>query len=243
MLSGQPQADRVKVVGEVDTLSTAQPTQRIKAQIGYNMYDEIEYKYKADNVSIKQFTRAMEDLRDVLGVYTSPETRRIIPTGYQSAGSWDIYYTNDEATSQFVRLRLDPVKPELTKKLKTTPHNSWHRIEVDLQLAPIVDGDIECVAHHVKKFLTLDGYKENFRIYKYCTIVYFAEVTFVHYCVFNDNMEKLGTFIEVEAHKNLSGARSILNTSVFEASAYLKSWGIEPTAPLKSSLFEMYKRG
>lgn len=190
---------------------------------------ELEYKYRADNISLKAFKALMA---------TKPILNRKDPA------SWDIYYVSDTDHDSFQRLRLSPDAPELTKKVKTKDANNWNRIESDLALHPLKTTP-EAVALHVG----LDGYKENFRIFKYCDIYFEQDVNYVYYIVFDENMKETGRFIEVEVNKYqvdrlngfggvLGGAVAILN----EAERSLEVLGISPQNRLKKSLFEIYRK-
>lgn len=195
---------------------------------------ELEYKYKADNVQLSDFVALMEKL------------------GYEKkleASSWDIYYTQKETeNNKFQRFRKGDT-PELTKKIKTQDGNNWTRIEYDLPL------DFSRVNEEiVTKFVKVDGYKENFRIYKTCFIYWQKNINYVFYVVYNENMEERGRFIEVEVNKEkvkeLSNQEFDPNTQEIEhpadkvlreGEAELKALGITAQNRMKKSLFELFK--
>ena len=79
---------------------------------------ELEYKYRADNIKLSDFTALVEDL----GFATRKE-----------ASSFDFYYTLPNNPDMFQRYR-ESDKPELTKKRKVKASNNWERVEVDLPL-------------------------------------------------------------------------------------------------------------
>lgn len=190
------------------------------------MFEELEYKYRADNVSLSDFKALMATL---------PIIRR------KEAASWDIYYVQENDFESFQRFRLDKENPELTKKVKTKDGNNWVRVESDLPLdaSKITE---EKVSFHVG----LDGYRENFRIYKYCDIYFEQHVNYVYYVVYDGNMKETGRFIEVEVNKDavadlnqVGGALNYLNV----VEKYLEALGISPQNRLKKSLFEIYRKG
>ena len=177
---------------------------------------ELEFKYAADHI----------DLYDFMHLFAS----RGLPLTVVN-DSMDIYYTK-LGMDGFQRHR--PAMRELTKKLKTSRHNNYHRIESDIYLDPRTT--IEAVKFH----LGLDGYQEAFRITKSNTIYNDAYLSFVYYIV-TDEHNQVRRFIEVEVRKDqveflgreamemlLSGERDL---------AYL---GITSSDRLDQSLFEMY---
>ena len=86
-------------------------------------FREIEYKYKADNIKLTDFNELMEEWQFIEKL--------------DGVGSWDIYYTkDDEEEDLFIRYRMSPNTPELTKKRKLKKSNNWVRVEVDLPLDP-----------------------------------------------------------------------------------------------------------
>lgn len=144
-----------------------------------NEYTELEYKYKADDVPLKDFIKLMSELKTVKRLDVS---------------SWDSYYTKGE--DEFVRHRQSQQKPELTIKRKTKDTNNWQRVEVDIALDPSVSED------NVSKFLSLLDYKFNFKIYKSCFIFWLDNVNYVYYIVYDEDMKERGRFIEVEVNKD-----------------------------------------
>jgi adenylate cyclase class IV len=179
-------------------------------------FQELEYKFKADNVKLQDFVALMESLQ---------------PTEKLDISSWDHYYTNNN--EDFVRFRESDT-PELTKKVKVSSNNNWDRIEVDIPLDPS-----RVKESTVAKFLELEGYKPNFKIYKNCFIYWLDKVNFVYYIVFDPNMKELGRFIEVEITKNeLGGTVEVLK----DAASVLEALGLNLQNRLKKSLFEMFKK-
>lgn len=182
---------------------------------------ELEYKYRADNVSPTDFEVLMQTLEYSDKIEVS---------------SWDIYYIQKGTTDMFQRYRMSGDKPELTKKRKVKDTDNWERIEVDLPLDP--DRVTEKI---VKDYVGLDGYKENFRIYKSCFIYWFENVNMVWYSVYDRDMNEKGRFIEVEINKDKvedlgDGAFEVLKN--FEQE--LAKVNISPKNRLKKSLFEMF---
>ncbi|HEY8366158.1 MAG TPA: hypothetical protein VIL57_03330 [Bacteroidia bacterium] len=194
-------------------------------------FKELEYKFNADDIKLQEFIHLM----NTLGYHTRKDT-----------SSWDHYYTNANP-DEFQRFR-ESETPELTKKRKVKSTNNWDRVEVDLPLdAKKVTEDI------VHAYVSLDGYKKNFSIYKSCFIFWFDNVNYVYYITYDTNMKELNRFIEVEVNKekvtdllslrdqeigSFNGPIQVLN----EAEQALKSIGITPQNRMKRSLFELYRR-
>jgi adenylate cyclase class IV len=184
-------------------------------------FKELEYKYNADGVNLVDFQVLVDDIK--------PECKIDV-------SSWDIYYTHNTLADHFIRFRMSPQTPEMTKKRKTKEANNWDRIEIDLPLDPNRVNEKTVTA-----FVGLDGYKENFRIYKSCFISWFEYVNMVWYAVYDENMKEKGRFIEIEINKDKVselGDRSIEVLKEFEDR--LGKLGITHKNRLKKSLFEMY---
>ena len=203
-----------------------------------NEFTELEYKYRADDIGLKQFTDLMEEL------------------GYEkqlTISSWDIYYTND--SDDFIRLRESPDSPEMTIKRKTTKSNNWVRKEVDLPLSAQ-----RWSRKGVEEFVALEGYSENFRIYKSCFIYWQEHINFVYYIVYDEQMREQGRFVEVEHNKHniedttyYSGDVDDLGNQMINkhcnakeririSEKELNKLGITSKNRLKKSLFEMFRR-
>ncbi len=196
-------------------------------------FTELEYKYKADDVKLTDFVKLMSKLNVVRKLDIS---------------SWDTYYT--KGPNEFVRFRHS-TDPELTIKRKVKDANNWQRIEVDL---PVDDSRI--TDEKVDNFLSLLEYQKNFKIYKSCFIYWLADVNFVYYIVYDENLKEAGRFIEVEVNKSAiyklraddrndgfvstgDGAVNALNM----AEKVLTQLGLSPQNRMKKSLFELFVRG
>ena len=184
-------------------------------------FSELEYKYRADEVGLTEFRNLMESV------------------GYEKqldVSSWDTYYTTPNDNDKFQRFR-NGVTTELTKKVKTVDANNWHRVEVDLPL------DTNRITEEiVTKYVSIDGYSENFRIWKNCFIYWLPNINFVYYIVYDKNLRETGRFIEVEVNKDrVTGLPSATDT-LNEAEKLLEKLGISYKNRLKKSLFELYRK-
>lgn len=182
-------------------------------------YVELEYKYKADEVGLNQFLKVMDTLQ---------VKKRL------DVSSWDCYYTKEGEPDKFQRYRQG-AEPELTKKRKTVDANNWNRVEIDLPLDPKrIDKKT------VDKYVALDGYEENFKIYKTCFIFWLEDINFVYYIVYDENLREKGRFIEVEVNKDKVECVEEANTTLKEAEQILSQLNITHKNRLKKSLFEMF---
>lgn len=195
-------------------------------------FQELEYKYKADDIKFSAFEALMGTLR---------VKKRI------DVSSWD-YYFSPAHKEDFIRFRDSPNVPELTRKVKTVDGNNFSRVEVDLPL----DRN-KCSLDVVSKFMEVVGYSENFRIYKNCFIYWLDNVNYVYYTVFDKNLKEVGRFIEVEVNKErvnflnseanlFAGGLSAENT-LKDAAKALECLGLTPQNRMKKSLFEIFNKG
>lgn len=183
---------------------------------------EYEFKFRADDIKLTDFEALMETL---------PYNKK------QLASSFDYYFVKEGSVDEFQRFR-ESEKPELTKKVKTKKENSWQRWESDLPLDPN-----RITYKQVEFHLGMDNYKFNFKIFKSCSIYWFDTVNIVHYTVFDENMEKKGSFLECELNKD-----QVLKLGD-KAMDELREWeqkllplGITPQNRLKRSLFELFRK-
>ena len=189
-----------------------------------NEFQELEYKYRADDVGLKQFQEFMEGL------------------GYckhMTVSSWDTYFINDPG--DFIRFRESHLTPELTVKRKTKEENNWHRVEVDLPL------DSKRINRKtVEHFVKLENYIENFRIFKSCFIFFQEHINYVYYIVYDYEMREKQRFIEVEVNKdkinelvdNGIDPKELLK----KGEELLFKLNISSKNRLKKSLFELYRK-
>jgi adenylate cyclase class IV len=186
-----------------------------------NEFKELEFKYRADTISLSSFNKLMSELKFFIK---------------KDVSSWDTYFTKGDNKEEFKRFRYSD-KPELTKKRKVKTANNWERFESDLPL-----DSTRLTDNIVEFYVSLDGYKKNFKIYKTCFIYWFENVNIVYYIVYNEDMNEQGRFIEIEINKE-----KIPLLGIDKAFEELKSYeqqltvlGISPQNRLKKSLFELF---
>lgn len=207
-----------------------------------NEFSELEFKYNADEVGLKQFTDLMEQVS-----YNKQLT----------VSSWDIYYTKPGVEDEFIRFRESVEKPELTIKRKVKDANNFKRIEVDVPLDPNIP--MNELRKTVEEFVKLEGYTENFKIYKSCFIYWKEFVNYVYYIVYDEQMREQSRFIEVEFNKDKlkDFDQRYVQVETVEGTAMvqehpedylrvqekkLEVLGITNRNRLKRSLFEMFRR-
>lgn len=184
-------------------------------------FKELEFKYKADDITLTDFSKLMEKLN---------------PGKRKDVSSWDHYYTHSENKEEFLRFRESDA-PELTMKRKVKSTNNWERVEIDLPLDPD-----RIKLGTVNKWTELEGYKKNFTIYKSCFIFWYDIVNTVYYIVYDEDMKEQGRFIEIEVNKNkvpeLGVDPCFEKLKDFEKE--LTALGISSQNRLKKSLFEIF---
>jgi adenylate cyclase class IV len=183
-------------------------------------FKELEYKYNADDIKLSDFQKI---------------TKSLSPIKTLDISSWDLYYLKEGSEDEFQRLRLSD-KAELTRKRKVNKNNSWERVEIDLPL----DKD-RLSEDLVTAYVALDGYKENFRIYKSCFILWYEYINIVYYVVYNEEMKELGRYVEIEANKERVSEIGIDKSFEYVKMAE-KTLGLSPNKRMKRSLFEIYKK-
>lgn len=195
-------------------------------------FKELEYKYSADEISLKDFQARMTQI-----LKQFPEDIVKI----KDVSSWDTYYT--KPNGDFCRYRNSELSPELTIKRKLSDKNNQKRIEVNVPLDSqrVRQDKLEEV---VNAYTELEGYQKNFKIYKTCFIYFIGPLNYVFYIVYDENMNEQRKFIEIEFDEEV--ARSLSEEEVFkrldEFELLLTPLGINSKKRLKRSLFEMFRR-
>lgn len=184
---------------------------------------ELEYKYRAETIKLSDFVNFV----DGLGFSRKKE-----------ASSFDYYYTLDSNPDIFQRYR-ESDSPELTKKRKVKDSNNWERVEVDLPLDPKRINKAT-----VDRYVGLDGYKENFSIYKNCFIYWLDFCNIVYYTVYDKEMKEIGRFLEIEANKDkvLELGQEAAFAKLEELEQKLQILGLTYKNRMKKSLFELYRK-
>ena len=181
-------------------------------------FSEVEYKYKADHISLGQFMELISTNFEVVDIVTARGTDKFYVRGdgefarYRTGGGW-----NDNC--------------ELTIKQKTTKGNSWSRVEVDL---PLNKNKVD--EPTVTKFLTLMGFTYSFSLVKLNYVIRTPRMTFAYYVV-----DRKDAYLEVEANKGTFSSEEEAFDLLNSTEKKLEKLGISYRNRTKLSLFEMYK--
>ena len=183
-------------------------------------FREIETKYDASQVTLKDFINLMESKYKV--------KKRLLVSSY------DDYYTDKQ--DNFLRYRHKEGRGELTIKRKLDEHNNNKRIEVNL---PMDGGSLSSVT----QFAELLGYKHNFCVYKTCEVFWIDNVVICYYVVYDEEWKEQRRFIEIEADEEHSWESEASAWAVVESyEKDLEPLGITSRNRLKKSLFELFKQ-
>lgn len=183
---------------------------------------EIEFKYRADDLSLATFREFCETKE---------------PLKYLECSGWDYFYQNQKEDDSFCRFRFGPDLSQLTFKKKTTDSNNFVRTEHNLDLdRGVTEGQARALC---KEF----GYQYNASIYKNCFIYKYDWYTIVFYVCYDENLKELGRFLELEMKETPewhSEAAAWNELVVLEK--LCKPLGIVPQARIKRSLYEMFRK-
>lgn len=185
------------------------------------MFKEIEFKYRADEVSLRDFSQYCITHPDLISF--------VLPAGYD-------HFYESKTPGSFCRHRVGPDLNQLTFKRKLDPNNNIVRTEHNLTLQPNMT--IPQVAALVAEF----GYQPNVSIFKTCFVYKFPKHTLVFYVCYDTEMKELGRFIEIEAeesHQWQTPQEALDHIQTVES--HLSGW-VTPRSRIKRSLFEMFRK-
>jgi adenylate cyclase class IV len=183
---------------------------------------EIEFKYKADNISLSAFDQFCKDKS---------------PVKHITASGWDHFYSSDKDSGAFYRHRTGPDINQLTYKRKKNDTNNVVRDEQNLNMS-----DSETTGS-VRAFLLRFKYEFNASLFKTCFVYVYDRYTLVYYLVYDTDMKELGRFIEIEMSEEHSWAsedEAYKELVIIEK--ICKSVGISPQARVRKSLFELFAK-
>lgn len=183
-------------------------------------FREIETKYDASEISLKQFITLVESKFKV--------KKKLLVSSY------DDYFTDEQGN--FLRYRHKEGRGELTIKRKLDAQNNNRRVEVNL---PTAGDNMQAVTH----FAELLGYKHNFCVYKTCQVYWVDNMVICYYVVYDEEWKEKRRFLEIEAdedHSWESEAQAWMAVEDYEKA--FESLGITAKKRSKKSLFEMFKK-
>jgi hypothetical protein len=185
-------------------------------------FTEVETKYHADNMHLKDFKKFAKSLN---------------PIKYIEASGFDYYFTKNKS---FTRYRAGDLH-ELTKKRQTDKANNYIRTEINMRIVP--EDTEEKTLEKVTAFVAEDGYKFNFSIFKSCFIYFYPSFDLVYYIIFDSNMKEQGRFFEIEMLEDYPWeSLEQVWEDLLKIEKQLAPLGIKPSNRINKSLFQMFKK-
>ncbi len=185
-------------------------------------YKEIEFKYRADGVSLAQFCKEQLDSK---------------PKNHFNVSGHDHFYAGPSERS-FCRLRIGPDMVQLTFKSPDSDKNNFIRTEVNVTLAP------DTKKEAIDALMTGFGYTYNNTIFKTCFIFEFPQYIMSYYTVYDTNMTESGRFIEVELDESEDWESQEYAWAILRQLErnLTEDFGLTAQHRVKKSLFELYKK-
>lgn len=188
---------------------------------------EVEFKYKADHVSLGDFLKVVV------------EHSRLNNVNLFSPAGTDLYFQSSQGIDEFQRLRIDSneKKAELTYKKKLSDSNSWKRIEIDLELH-INKGQSKDLIEKTIEYTKNIGFRPVFNIFKKSFVVRLEKFVYAYYVV-----DHIDTYVELEARKDVfTDKEEAFKELEDEERACLNKLGITKEHRLNENLYEIYRK-
>lgn len=183
---------------------------------------EIELKYKANGISLVDFT-------------TFCKSRG--PKEFITASGFDYFYEDAKEPDCFGRHRIGPSFNQLTFKRKTAANNNYVREEDNLDLG------LHMSKEKVQVFCERRGYHFNTSIFKNVFIYNYDRYNFVYYVVYDDELKELGRFIEIEMSEEYAWeSEKQAWDALVKLEEDAKELGLSPQKRMRNSLFEIFRR-
>lgn len=183
-------------------------------------FREVEFKYRADGISLSDFVSFCESRT---------------PKAYIEVSGYDHFFDKEGSDTTFCRYRKGPDIHQLTFKRKTAEWNNYTRTEHNIDLDPKVSRP------QIEALLSEFRYKFNFSLFKSCFIYKYDWYTLVFYTCYNKDMNELGRFIELEMSEDKTWAEGEAESELAVLEKLCKPLGISPQARVKRSLFELFR--
>jgi adenylate cyclase class IV len=182
---------------------------------------ELEYKYRADNVSLEDFQAFCLKQGQALPI---------------TAAGYDYFYADPKRDGDFLRHRIGPEFNQLTLKRKLSEDNVL-RNEYNLTLGQHTP--VSEVEAHAKAL----GFEFNRRIYKNVFVYQYEKYILCFYACYDDNLKELGRFIEIEMAedypwKSQEEARQLMQILEDKIGVL----GITYKNRMRKSLFEQFRK-
>ncbi len=184
---------------------------------------EVEFKYRADDISLEKFTELCKN---------RGEHKFVEASGY------DHFYSHPDNDDRFCRHRIGPDLNQLTFKRKSVERNNYVRTEHNINLQKQVSRD------QVQALCSEFGYKFNVSVFKTCFVYKYDRHTKVYYICYDTNMKELGRFIEIEmSEEHPWESEDQAKQELLELEAKLSEvLSISPQSRMRKSLFELYRK-
>ncbi len=140
---------------------------------------EIEFKYRADNISLTDFYAFCEGLKGA-----APK--------YLEASGYDYFFDKADDEDGFYRVRIGHDIRQLTYKHKTKDTNNYVREEHNLDFS----GNM--TKEYIEGYVKSLGYEYNTKLFKNCFIYKYSTFTLVYYICYDADLKELGRFVEIE---------------------------------------------
>lgn len=183
---------------------------------------EVEFKYRADEISLSDFT----DLCDKRN-----------PINFILASGYDYFYSDTKNADSFARHRVGQDYNQLTFKRKKAENNNYIRTEHNVFLGNGADRE------QIEALCAEFGYKFNTVIFKNAFIYEYDTYILVYYIVYDKGLKEIGRFIEIEMREEYpwnSEKEAWDGLTLIEQD--LKPLGVVPQSRVKKSLFEQFKK-
>lgn len=187
-------------------------------------FKEIELKFKADKISIKDFRKFCESRAGYEYITTS---------------GFDQFFESPKDSTGFLRHRKENSRfNQLTFKRKLAEKNNFIRNEINISLGlEVTESQVTALAKEL-------GYDFSFALFKNCFIWKFPLYTLVVYVCYDDNLKEIGRFIEIEMDEDHDwGSEDAAWQALTNLEKQLEPLGITAQNRVKRSLFEMFKPG
>ncbi len=186
-------------------------------------FKEVEFKYKADNISLTSFIEFCNK---------KDPKRVVIASGY------DHFFHSVASEDAFCRHRMGPDMNQLTFKRKSVANNNFVRTEHNIDLTR------DMTKEQIEALCSEFGYKFNTSIFKNCFVYNYDWYTFVYYICYDVDMKELGRFVEIEMSEdhNWTSENQAWNELLIVEKLCAKELGVSAQSRIKRSLFEMFRK-
>lgn len=185
------------------------------------MPKEVEFKYRADKIALDKFKE-----------YCIAKS----PSEYTMVSGHDHFFSNPNLPDCFWRHRIGPQNNQLTFKRKTSPQNSFIRIEHNIDL----DNNTEL--DKVDALCTDLGFPFNTTIFKTSFIYVYDWYILAYYIVYDINMKETGRFIEIEIREDAGIPEKQAWSELVVLEKSCRTLGLTSKDRVTESLFEIYRR-